>query len=160
MYRKCLNLTNKEYNQQLLKAQDSPHSMLSTRDVRIIMPDLRNHGLSAHMTGFHPPHTLESTAQDLLAFVDTKLGGRMPQLIVGLSLGGKVSLEILQQLQQQQNALEEAKGLREREQHTESVETSGHVLVPRPQQVGDGGSQQDGSLARGGEGMKGIMGGS
>ena len=109
--------------------------LLCSRDVRVIMPDLRNHGLTAQMNGFHPPHTLESTAQDVLSFVDTMLDGKMPQLIVGLSLGGKVSLEILQQLQQQQNVQEEAKELREREQHTESIETSGHVLVHRPQQV-------------------------
>ena len=66
----------------------------------MVMVDQRNHGASSDVQGFHPPHNIQSSAGDLLDLVQTKLSGRVPDLLIGHSLGGKTVLELLSQLQQ------------------------------------------------------------
>ena len=65
----------------------------------MVMVDQRNHGASSDVKGFHPPHSIQASAGDLLQLVQTKLSGRTPDLLVGHSLGGKTVLELLRQLQ-------------------------------------------------------------
>ncbi len=65
----------------------------------MVMVDQRNHGASSEVKGFHPPHSIQASAGDLLQLVQTKLSGRTPDLLVGHSLGGKTVLELLRQLQ-------------------------------------------------------------
>ena len=65
----------------------------------MVMVDQRNHGASSEVKGFHPPHSIQASAGDLLDLVQTKLRGRTPDLLVGHSLGGKTVVELLRQLQ-------------------------------------------------------------
>jgi pimeloyl-ACP methyl ester carboxylesterase len=70
----------------------------ANRDVRILLVDLRCHGDSAARHGFHPPHDLAAAASDVAAVIAAELGGRAPHLVVGLSLGGKIALQLLKQM--------------------------------------------------------------
>ena len=64
----------------------------------MVMVDQRNHGASSEVCGFHPPHSIQASAGDLLSLVRKKLSGRVPDMLVGHSLGGKIVLELLRQL--------------------------------------------------------------
>ena len=75
------------------------HRQCLCRPWKMVMVDQRNHGASSEVKGFHPPHSIQASAGDLLQLVRTKLSGRTPDLLVGHSLGGKTVLELLRQLQ-------------------------------------------------------------
>eukprot|EP00850_Spirogloea_muscicola_P010176 SM000059S18653 [mRNA] locus=s59:99109:100450:- [translate_table: standard] len=60
---------------------------------RLVLVDLRNHGKSARLPGFKPPHTVQAAAQDLCRLAEQVKGWRGPEVIIGHSLGGKVALE-------------------------------------------------------------------
>lgn len=64
-----------------------------------LLVDLRAHGRSARHPGLVAPHTMSAAAGDVAALLS---GGGAPgppaSLIVGHSLGGKTSLEVLRQL--------------------------------------------------------------
>ena len=66
------------------------------RPWRMLMVDQRNHGASSTLP-FHPPHSIEASAEDLADLIGTKLGGRVPEAILGHSLGGKTVLQFLKQ---------------------------------------------------------------
>ena len=73
-------------------------------DWRAVLVDLRNHGKSA---GQPPPHTLAAAAGDLRRLLGTLPGGGGgggAHALVGHSLGGKVVLELLQQLAEARDA--------------------------------------------------------
>ena len=44
----------------------------------MVMVDQRNHGASSEVRGFHPPHSIEASAGDLLRLMDTRLSGCGP----------------------------------------------------------------------------------
>eukprot|EP00897_Mesotaenium_endlicherianum_P005263 jgi/Mesen1/4765/ME000242S03943 len=70
-----------------------------TRGWRMVLLDLRNHGKSAQLTGFDPPHDIRSAARDVVNLVQGKSSqwGQV-QVAIGHSLGGKVVLEYARQL--------------------------------------------------------------
>ncbi|KAF8062097.1 SUVR3 [Scenedesmus sp. PABB004] len=82
----------------------------ASRDVRVLLVDLRCHGASASRFGMHPPHDLASAANDVAEVVRSHLGGAAPHLVVGLSLGGKVALQLLKQFAANAEAAGEARG--------------------------------------------------
>lgn len=63
--------------------------LASQNQVRVLTPDLRNHGQSPH----HPLFSMESMTDDLFEFIDT-LNLDSP-IVLGHSLGGKVLLHAL-----------------------------------------------------------------
>ena len=67
---------------------------------RIVLVDQRNHGQSAELSGFNPPHTLEAAAQDLIDLIQQKFAGQHVSVIAGHSLGGKTTLEYLRKASQ------------------------------------------------------------
>jgi len=71
------------------------------RDVHSFLFDLRSHGSSTHLQGLHPPHTIESAGADVVRTLRAVLGGA-PHVLIGLSLGGKVALDALRQLEREQ----------------------------------------------------------
>ena len=70
------------------------------RPWRMLMVDQRNHGASSALA-LHPPHSVEASAGDLADLVDTQLGGRVPDAMLGHSLGGKTVLEFLRRQAEQ-----------------------------------------------------------
>lgn len=54
--------------------------------------DLRNHGHSAEIKGLSPPHDLTSAAEDLAHLVRCK-SWAWPNVVIGHSMGGKISLQ-------------------------------------------------------------------
>ena len=62
----------------------------------MLMVDQRNHGASSALP-FHPPHSIEASAEDIADLIATKLGGRAPEALLGHSLGGKTVLQFLKQ---------------------------------------------------------------
>jgi pimeloyl-ACP methyl ester carboxylesterase len=66
----------------------------ANRDVRVLLLDLRCHGDSAARFGFHPPHDMASAAADVTHIIQHELQGQAPHLLVGLSLGGKIALQV------------------------------------------------------------------
>eukprot|EP00898_Chlorokybus_atmophyticus_P005660 jgi/Chlat1/6095/Chrsp40S05673 len=58
-------------------------------DWRIVMVDLRNHGQTAALPGFDPPHTIASSASDLISLAESP-DIASPDVVIGHSLGGKV----------------------------------------------------------------------
>ena len=64
---------------------------------RIVLVDQRNHGHSAELPGFDPPHTMGTAAQDLTDLIQQKYAGQPISVIAGHSLGGKTTLEFLKQ---------------------------------------------------------------
>ncbi|KAL2509115.1 alpha/beta-hydrolase superfamily protein [Forsythia ovata] len=70
-------------------------STLPPSQWRMVMVDLRNHGKSAEIEGFLPPHDLENAAKDLANLVKTE-GWVWPDVVIGHSLGGKVALQFAQ----------------------------------------------------------------
>lgn len=76
----------------------------ANRDVRVLLLDVRCHGDSAALFGFHPPHDMSAAARDVTAIIQHELQGQAPHLLVGLSLGGKIVLETLKQMVAAQEA--------------------------------------------------------
>ena len=70
------------------------------RGWRIALVDQRNHGRSAEVAGFDPPHTMQAAAKDLMDLVQNNFGSQRLDMIVGHSLGGKSTLEFLSQVSQ------------------------------------------------------------
>ncbi|XP_073017685.1 uncharacterized protein [Primulina eburnea] len=68
---------------------------LSPAQWRMVLVDLRNHGKSAELDGFLPPHNLENAAKDLANLVRSQ-GWDWPDVVVGHSMGGKVALQFAQ----------------------------------------------------------------
>ena len=66
------------------------------RSWQAVLVDQRCHGKSARL-GHHPPHTLAASAHDLVALF-RRAFHQGPDVVVGHSLGGKVTLELLCQL--------------------------------------------------------------
>ncbi|KAL4458862.1 hypothetical protein ABPG75_013727 [Micractinium tetrahymenae] len=64
---------------------------------RALLLDLRNHGKSAALN-LHPPHTLAAAARDVIHLFQQAAGGAAPAVLVGHSMGGKTSLEVVRQL--------------------------------------------------------------
>ncbi|OEL15579.1 hypothetical protein BAE44_0023396 [Dichanthelium oligosanthes] len=59
---------------------------------RMVLVDLRNHGRSAGIKGFDPPHNMSTAAKDLADLVKAH-GWPWPDAVVGHSMGGKVALD-------------------------------------------------------------------
>lgn len=76
----------------------------ANRDVRVLLLDVRCHGDSAALFGFHPPHDMSAAARDVTSIIQHELQGQAPHLLVGLSLGGKIALETLKQMVEAQEA--------------------------------------------------------
>lgn len=83
-------------------AQDA--AARANRDVRALLVDLRCHGASAARFGLHPPHDMVHAADDVAQLVRKELDGNAPHIVVGLSLGGKVALQLLKQFVAAQEA--------------------------------------------------------
>ncbi|KAF8041881.1 hypothetical protein BT93_A0471 [Corymbia citriodora subsp. variegata] len=62
---------------------------------RMVLVDLRNHGRSAELGGFGPPHDMFSAAKDLADLVKSR-GWAWPDAVIGHSMGGKVALQFAQ----------------------------------------------------------------
>jgi len=108
------------------------------RPYRLILADLRAHGRTALANAaaaeaaassssaagagappppaFGPPHTLAAAAADVRALLASHpaLAGRGPDALVGLSLGGKVALEVVRQQQQQRQGQQQQHAGQER----------------------------------------------
>ncbi|KAK3405772.1 hypothetical protein EUGRSUZ_K02563 [Eucalyptus grandis] len=64
-------------------------------DWRMVLVDLRNHGRSAELGGFGPPHDMFSAAKDLADLVKSRCWA-WPDAVIGHSMGGKVALQFAQ----------------------------------------------------------------
>jgi hypothetical protein len=64
----------------------------SCAEWRMVLVDLRNHGLSAGIKGVIPPHNMSTAAKDLADLVKAR-GWAWPDVVVGHSMGGKVALD-------------------------------------------------------------------
>ncbi|KAL5808738.1 hypothetical protein ACOSQ3_029429 [Xanthoceras sorbifolium] len=62
---------------------------------RMVLVDLRNHGMSAEIEGLEPPHDMANAANDLANLVKAE-GWAWPDVVVGHSMGGKVALHFAQ----------------------------------------------------------------
>lgn len=58
----------------------------------MILVDLRNHGNSASLQGFGPPHDMEAAARDVAELIKASSWGA-PEMIISHSMGGKIALE-------------------------------------------------------------------
>eukprot|EP00892_Ulva_mutabilis_P005296 jgi/Ulvmu1/3138/UM015_0178.1 len=85
-------------------AQDARKETGRTWDVLNL--DLRCHGNSSRLPGFHPPHSMRQCATDVMRFIQHKLGGVQPKLVIGHSMGGKVALEYVRLLSETSNVQE------------------------------------------------------
>ncbi|KAJ4830121.1 hypothetical protein Tsubulata_001336 [Turnera subulata] len=72
-----------------------------TSEWRMVLVDLRNHGKSAELEGFAPPHDLYNAAKDLADLVKEKAWA-WPDVVIGHSLGGKVALQFAQSCAREQ----------------------------------------------------------
>ncbi|GAB2272163.1 hypothetical protein Dimus_006984 [Dionaea muscipula] len=72
----------------------SDHSPPS-REWRMVLVDLRNHGRSAGLQGLNPPHNMFNAAKDLADLVKSH-GWAWPDVVIGHSMGGKVALQFAQ----------------------------------------------------------------
>ncbi|KAI8527250.1 hypothetical protein RHMOL_Rhmol12G0061200 [Rhododendron molle] len=61
-------------------------------DWRMVLVDMRNHGRSADIEGFSPPHDMVNAAKDLADLVNAQ-GWAWPDVVLGHSMGGKVALQ-------------------------------------------------------------------
>eukprot|EP01018_Ginkgo_biloba_P020064 Gb_22204 [translate_table: standard] len=59
---------------------------------RMVLVDLRNHGRSAGLEGFDPPHDMSSAAKDVADLVKAEKWVS-PDVVIGHSMGGKVALD-------------------------------------------------------------------
>ncbi|CAG9464165.1 unnamed protein product [Pedinophyceae sp. YPF-701] len=66
------------------------------RKWQFVVPDLRNHGLSAPIPGFNAPHNVEAAAYDVIRTWEQCFDGSAPFVVCGHSLGGKVVMQALQ----------------------------------------------------------------
>lgn len=57
--------------------------------------DLRNHGKSAELEGFDPPHDMVNAAKDLAKLIESQ-DWAWPDVVMGHSMGGKVALQFLE----------------------------------------------------------------
>ena len=64
----------------------------SCAEWRMVLVDLRNHGRSAGIKGFDPPHNMSTAAKDLADLVKAR-DWPWPDVVVGHSMGGKVALD-------------------------------------------------------------------
>ncbi|XP_022144594.1 protein ABHD11 [Momordica charantia] len=67
----------------------------SSTEWRVVLVDLRNHGRSAELEGFDPPHDMVNAAKDLGKLVQSQ-GWAWPDVVMGHSMGGKVALQFAQ----------------------------------------------------------------
>lgn len=58
----------------------------------LVLVDLRNHGQSAGLEGFDPPHDISSAAKDVANLVKAEKWDS-PYVVIGHSMGGKVALD-------------------------------------------------------------------
>lgn len=58
----------------------------------MVLVDLRNHGQSAGLEGFDPPHDISSAAKDVANLVKAEKWDS-PDVVIGHSMGGKVALD-------------------------------------------------------------------
>lgn len=58
----------------------------------MVLVDLRNHGQSAGLEGFDPPHDISSAAKDVANLVKAEKWDS-PYVVIGHSMGGKVALD-------------------------------------------------------------------
>ncbi|PKI49353.1 hypothetical protein CRG98_030281 [Punica granatum] len=63
-----------------------------SRTLAMVLVDLRNHGKSAELEGFDPPHDMYNAAKDLANLVESR-GWEWPDVVMGHSMGGKVALQ-------------------------------------------------------------------
>ncbi|KAL4182623.1 hypothetical protein AMTRI_Chr11g94120 [Amborella trichopoda] len=66
-------------------------SFQSRSNWRMVLVDLRNHGKSAEIEGFDPPHTMKSAALDVAIFLKSK-SWSWPDVVICHSLGGNIAL--------------------------------------------------------------------
>ncbi|KAF3441632.1 hypothetical protein FNV43_RR15547 [Rhamnella rubrinervis] len=76
----------RSFSRSLLSSVSNPS------DWRMVLVDLRNHGHSAEIKGLSPPHDLTNAAQDLANLVKSQ-GWAWPNVVIGHSMGGKISLQ-------------------------------------------------------------------
>ena len=62
---------------------------------RMVLVDLRNHGQSASLPAFTPPHDIPAAARDIADLIKAE-GWGTPDAMIAHSLGGKVVLEFAQ----------------------------------------------------------------
>uniref|UniRef100_A0A9I9CCA5 Serine aminopeptidase S33 domain-containing protein n=1 Tax=Cucumis melo TaxID=3656 RepID=A0A9I9CCA5_CUCME len=62
---------------------------------RVVLVDLRNHGKSAELEGFDPPHDMVNAAKDLAKLIESQ-DWAWPDVVMGHSMGGKVALQFLE----------------------------------------------------------------
>ncbi|CAK9323025.1 unnamed protein product [Citrullus colocynthis] len=67
----------------------------SSSEWRVVLVDLRNHGRSAEVEGFDPPHDMVNAAKDLAKLIESQ-DWAWPDVVMGHSMGGKVALQFLQ----------------------------------------------------------------
>lgn len=58
----------------------------------MVLVDLRNHGKTAELEGFDPPHDMFNAAKDLANLVESR-SWNWPDIVIGHSMGGKVALQ-------------------------------------------------------------------
>lgn len=63
-----------------------------TVEWRMVLVDLRNHGKSAELQGFEPPHDMFNAAKDLANLIKSQ-SWLWPDVVIGHSMGGKVALQ-------------------------------------------------------------------
>ena len=73
------------------------HSLCTHRPWRFLRVDQRCHGSSLGLKHLPQPSTVAASAADVGRFLDSKLGGRPLDALIGHSLGGKVVLDLLTQ---------------------------------------------------------------
>lgn len=61
----------------------------------MVLVDLRNHGQSASLPAFKPPHDIPAAARDIADLIKAE-GWGTPDAMIAHSLGGKVVLEFAQ----------------------------------------------------------------
>jgi len=69
---------------------------------KMTLVDLRNHGASASLDIFQPPHDIQAAAQDLIHLCEKT--SSWPSFVAGHSLGGKVALEYVRLLKAESDA--------------------------------------------------------
>jgi hypothetical protein len=113
------------------------------RDVRFLLVDLRCHGATAARHGFHPPHNMAAAAEDVAELIQQQLGGAAPHLLVGLSLGGKVALQLLKHLVEVQESKQQ---LQQVEQPVQHLYSTAPAIAP-PEDAGQQQQEQSHSQA-------------
>eukprot|EP00201_Polytomella_parva_P014919 CAMPEP_0175059434 /NCGR_PEP_ID=MMETSP0052_2-20121109/12431_1 /TAXON_ID=51329 ORGANISM="Polytomella parva, Strain SAG 63-3" /NCGR_SAMPLE_ID=MMETSP0052_2 /ASSEMBLY_ACC=CAM_ASM_000194 /LENGTH=432 /DNA_ID=CAMNT_0016324985 /DNA_START=195 /DNA_END=1493 /DNA_ORIENTATION=+ len=69
---------------------------------RLLLVDLRCHGSSSRLPGLPTPHNIESSASDVIRFLQAEgIAPASVRAIIGHSFGGKVAIEMLHQLEKE-----------------------------------------------------------